>query len=275
MKQTTKFHYVYRITSIIENKHYYGSRSSILPPKEDLGFKYFTSSRDKEFVSDLKLNTNNYKLKIVSVFLNRNAAMLLEIKLHNKFDVGKNPNFYNKCKATSTGFSMEGIKQSETTKIKRSESLIGRKSSPETKAKLSKLKIGDLNPAKREDIRLKISKSKLGNTNMLGKTHSIETKEKISKSNKGKISWNRGTVNEISEETRQKMSDAKLNMTDEQKKNMHLWKKGRKLSENVKEKLRKPQKKIQCPICEKIGGISAMKQSHFNNCKWRVDNPEK
>lgn len=41
-----KYHYVYRITNKVENKHYYGSRSSNVPPIEDIGKKYFSSSSD-------------------------------------------------------------------------------------------------------------------------------------------------------------------------------------------------------------------------------------
>lgn len=45
-KVDDRFHYVYRITNLLENKHYYGSRSS----KElDIGIKYFTSSKDISF----------------------------------------------------------------------------------------------------------------------------------------------------------------------------------------------------------------------------------
>ena len=40
-------HYVYRITNIKENKHYYGTRSCEIEIKDDLGFYYFSSSTDK------------------------------------------------------------------------------------------------------------------------------------------------------------------------------------------------------------------------------------
>ena len=34
------FFYVYRITNILTNQHYYGSRTCNIPPEEDLGIKY-------------------------------------------------------------------------------------------------------------------------------------------------------------------------------------------------------------------------------------------
>lgn len=39
------------------------------------------------------------------------------------------------------------------------------------------------------------------------------------------------------------------------------------MSEETKQKLRKPKQKIQCPYCNKIGGSSQMKRYHFENCK--------
>ena len=36
MTSNTIYHYVYRITNLINNKHYYGKRSSKYKPKYDL-----------------------------------------------------------------------------------------------------------------------------------------------------------------------------------------------------------------------------------------------
>ena len=85
----TKYHYVYRITNKILNKHYYGKRSSIIEPKKDLGIIYFSSSTDKIFMEDQKLNSQNYKYKIIKVFELRIEASLYEIMLHNKFKVDR------------------------------------------------------------------------------------------------------------------------------------------------------------------------------------------
>jgi len=102
----SKFHYTYRITNLIENKHYYGVRSSKCHPSEDLGIVYFSSSKDKEFRKDQKENPQNYKYKVVSIHLTRKEAVKKEIKLHEKFDVAKNESFYNLCKQRSTGFDI-------------------------------------------------------------------------------------------------------------------------------------------------------------------------
>ena len=61
------YHYVYRITNKILNKHYYGKRSSKKLPKEDLGVNYFSSS--KKLKHDIKIvGKENFKFKIIKVF---------------------------------------------------------------------------------------------------------------------------------------------------------------------------------------------------------------
>ena len=104
LQDSKMYHYVYRITNTISNKHYYGKRSCNILPKNDLGVKYFSSSHDELFIRDQKQNTQNYKYKIIRVFDTSKDALSFEIRLHNKFDVGINENFYNKSKQTSVRF---------------------------------------------------------------------------------------------------------------------------------------------------------------------------
>ena len=106
------YHYVYRITNTISNKHYYGKRSCNTLPSLDLGVKYFSSSKDKLFIQDQKQNPQNYKYKIIRVFTTSKDAVAFEIRLHNKFDVGINESFYNKSKQTSIGFCFSATKES-------------------------------------------------------------------------------------------------------------------------------------------------------------------
>lgn len=101
-------HYVYRITNKVTKLHYYGKRSCACDPRLDLGVKYFSSSRDRAFISDQKINTDNYKYKIIKKFNTSKEALEYEIKLHDKFNVGKNPKFYNKAKQTALKFSTTG-----------------------------------------------------------------------------------------------------------------------------------------------------------------------
>jgi hypothetical protein len=116
-----KTHYVYRITNKKENKHYYGVRSTISSPYDDLGVKYFSSSTDHDFMESQKNEKENYKYKIVRIFSTREDAIALEINLHEKFDVARNPNFYNKARQTNSSFDLEGTKRSDEFKKNLSE----------------------------------------------------------------------------------------------------------------------------------------------------------
>jgi hypothetical protein len=104
MTSNTIYHYVYRITNLVEKKHYYGKRSSKCDPKLDLGKIYFSSSLDESFKLDQKKNPQNYRYKVVQSFQSGKEAIIREAILHHKFDVGANPRFYNKTKQTPNGF---------------------------------------------------------------------------------------------------------------------------------------------------------------------------
>ncbi len=113
-----KYNYVYRITNILTNKHYYGSRTSKMKPSEDLGFNYFSSSSNKSFINEQKTTPENFKYKIIKIFTNRKDALIKECFLHRKFNVGKNKNFYNKAIQTSEYFDVTGIPRSQEVKDK-------------------------------------------------------------------------------------------------------------------------------------------------------------
>ena len=104
-----KYNYVYRITNNKLNKHYIGARSSNIEPHLDLGVKYFSSSSDKEFKQDQIDNKTNYSYYIIDIFATREESINLEVYLHDKYNVGINESFYNKCKQTSTKFDTTGL----------------------------------------------------------------------------------------------------------------------------------------------------------------------
>ena len=133
------YHYVYRITNIKKNKHYYGARSCKISPKKDLGVLYFSSSKNKDFLTDQKENPDHYKYKIIKVFNSREEAISYEIKLHSKFNVATNDNFYNNAAQTSKGFDTTGktFTFSEQHIKNMNKDKYGKKLSEERKAKIS------------------------------------------------------------------------------------------------------------------------------------------
>ena len=104
-----RYYYVYRITNIVENKHYYGSRVSKCEPIKDLGIKYFSSSRDKDFKEEQKNYTENFKYKVIKIFDNTKDKEIYESYLHQYFNVSKNDSFYNKSNQTPFGWDTTGM----------------------------------------------------------------------------------------------------------------------------------------------------------------------
>jgi hypothetical protein len=103
-----KYHYTYQISNTRLQKHYIGVRSSSAPPLKDLGTKYFSSSTDKDFLKDQRENPGDYEYMILGLFSDRNLAVKGEIELHEGYDVGRNPRFYNRAIQTSVGFDTSG-----------------------------------------------------------------------------------------------------------------------------------------------------------------------
>ncbi len=93
-------------------KKYYGKRACNCDPKLDLGVKYFSSSQDKIFMIDQKNNPCDYMYTVVGNFITSDLAVRYEIYLHNKYNVGVNPLFYNKSKQTANNFDQTGVKRS-------------------------------------------------------------------------------------------------------------------------------------------------------------------
>lgn len=184
------YHYTYIITNVIENKYYIGCRSCHILPEKDLGVKYFSSSKDKEFRSDQKTNPQNYNYKIIAVFSNRGSAVMLEIKLHSIHDVGVNPKFYNRAKQTALGWDTTGV---DITALKRKKAIEKelKKLMPKRKVVMSDSQKAHLRALRTgfrhsEESKAKMSKARIGRTPMLGKKHKEDTKAKMSLDRTGK-----------------------------------------------------------------------------------------
>lgn len=161
---STKHHYVYRITNKRLKKHYYGVRSCSCLPIEDLGRKYFSSSTDEEFMKDQKEHPEDYKYKIIKEFDNRKDAEYLEKYLHEKFNVAANEHFYNRCKSTLMGFSVEGTHWTEEHHKKMKKVFENQKRSYEERfgpEKANKIKEKQRKP-KTEETKRKISIARKG-----------------------------------------------------------------------------------------------------------------
>ena len=258
-------HYTYRITNIKTNKSYIGVRSCEDIPVEDIGIKYFSSSSDKGFISEQRSNPEHFIYEVINTFDNRVDALTDEIRLHEMYDVCKNSEFYNLSKQTSNGMDFTGGNHSEETKLKIGEA--SKKRGISEKAKANLLWHAKNRIRTSEEIE-KLSEAKLGNTNASGK-RSEEFCKKVSERMQGKTYF-KGRIH--SDEAKKKMSKAKLGNTNASGKRNEEHRK--RISEGRKGKNTGPAPVVKCPHCEKEGGLYAMKQWHFKNCRYINKNKE-
>ena len=95
------YYYTYLLVSKQDNRLYIGSRGCPCKPEEDTSYMSSSKVESKEYLQNC--------LKIVlKTFLTRADALKHEIFLHEAFDVGNNPYFFNKVKQTTTKFDRSG-----------------------------------------------------------------------------------------------------------------------------------------------------------------------
>jgi hypothetical protein len=259
MKQ---YHYTYQIINLLNKISYIGLRTSNIEPEKDLGHKYFSSSTDSLFMKEQIEYPLNFKYEILNVFDNRLEAINDEMRLHEMYDVGSNPMFYNKQKQGSHVIDFTGKNHTEDSKIKIG--VASKERGISDKAR-ENLQWHGKNRKRTEEEKKKMANAKLGNTNASGK-RSEEVKRKISEAKKGKESSFKGKTHSI--ESKKKMSNAKSGDNNPKywKGKNRLDETKRKISENRKGKGTGPAIKTKCPHCKKEGGYSAMMRWHFNNC---------
>lgn len=198
-----KYHYTYLLVGL-DHRFYIGVRSCDCLPEED---SYLGSFTDKTF--------RPISRHIQKIWLTQQEALAHEIKLHDEFDVAKNPLFANRAKQTSIKFSRAGVKSgplSEEHKLKISLASSKYRATSETKLKIGKAHAGkkiSLETRKKISIshqnRTPEHRIKLGAAHK-GKTISEAQKQAIAIANRNKI---------VSIETKARMSQAKQKYSKE------------------------------------------------------------
>lgn len=184
--------------------YYYGDRSCICHPSEDIGIKYFSSSTLKLFIQDQKENHNDYKYKIVKIYETcREDAKQLEVDLHKRFDVKNHTKFINRANQSSEGFDTTGLnftftenhKQRISTDQSKNNSFKGK---IHTQAVKNRISVAQTGSKKSKETKNKISQSLKGRIkspehiekfrlSQLGKISSEESKNKQSKTMKAQF----------------------------------------------------------------------------------------
>jgi hypothetical protein len=221
---------IHRETSAI----YIGARSANeVPAVDDLGTFYFTSS---PYVSPI-FNEFDYEI----LFEGNSSEEVFKFEGELIKEHWKKPYLINRQNNGKFNFA-------------------GKKHTDEAIQKITNFQRGRKLPPRSKEHAQKISDAKIG------KPLSDEHKQKIKVANKGK---------EFTEEHKSNLSKSakgkKKGPMSEENKAKHRGKKHSvesriKMSDALKGK---KQQIVVCPHCGKEGGLAAMKQWHFNNCKNR------
>lgn len=235
--------FTYLIGWSSHNIWYYGVRYAKNATPDSLWTTYFTSSKA---VKELKGRIGDPDvIQIRKTFNTKEEAVLWESTVLRRIKACDRDDFLNKARSTPIKFALCGSKHwlgknhSEETKEKmkawieraRSENRLdngwaNKKHSEETKQKMREWNAN--RPAASLETRQKISEASKGRKTFLGRKHSEDTKIKLS-----------NVV--VSEETRIKMSLAAKNkprVSEETRIKMSANRRGRKHSEETKEKMR-------------------------------------
>ncbi len=168
--------YQHNYVYLIQNKDtlmmYPGVRSCDIEPLNDIGHKYFTSSKYTHFKDD----PENWNVWIIQDFDKRSDATCLETALHKQHGVSNNNLFYNRCNASISGFDTTGNIEISN---KISKSNKGRKFTKEHKNNISKYHYNSAGK----------------NNGMYNKTHSEKTRILMS-NRKNEIQENGKTISE-------------------------------------------------------------------------------
>ena len=193
MSQTI-YPYTYCITFIPTQQKYIGVRwGNKMPAADDFWHIYFTTSAPVKALIDQQ-GREAFRIDWIRTHETKEEAQAAETKLLRENDVVHNAMFLNQAIGVYTDNT--GRKHTPEAKEKIRAHNLTRKATPETKEKLSLMLLGN--------------KRALGNTNMLGKKHSAESKKKMSKSSMGAVPTIGMTGKKHSPETIEKMRVAKM-----------------------------------------------------------------
>ena len=223
---------------------YIGVRSCSCLPKNDSDYMGSSKPLDEA----METSPEAFVKTIIGTFPTREDANADEQRLHEMYDVARNPEFYNLCIAPM-GFHMSGRIQTVESRAKMSESksgekhpMYGKHRSDATKKKISESHKGKTFS---KESRKKMSESRTGSKNaMYGKSVSAATRKKLSEANSGEKHPMYGK--HLPEETRKKMSESQSgekshmygkHLPEETRKKISLANKGKTHTEETKKKM--------------------------------------
>ncbi len=76
-------------------KYYIGSRTSEIPPDQDLGHIYFSSSTNKNFIEEQRTTPNQFTYEVIETFPTLRQALDYETDLIQQTNALNDENYYN------------------------------------------------------------------------------------------------------------------------------------------------------------------------------------
>lgn len=246
------YHFIYETTNLVNGKKYRGKHST-----DNLDDGYLGSGLAIMRAVD-KYGKENFSREILQMCKDIHIAYFHEVLYVTPEWVDRDDT-YNLIPGGKGGY---GAKHSEETKQKLADIQRGKNHSEETKAKMSSSQ--KLRAPASIETRDKISES------LTGRSLSTEHKAAVAKTLTGF---------KHSDEARKNMGDSRRGKkrgphSEESKRNIGAGRRGILSSDETKAKISaalkgKKQSIVECPHCNKSGGVSSMKHWHFDNCKMK------
>ena len=262
----TPYGLVYKTTNLINGKIYIGQTVRI---QKFLKNNYYGSGIFLKRAIQ-KVGISNFTTEIIKYTENQKELDELEVYYIKQYQ-SYNPYGYN---IANGGFGAG--KHSQDTKDKISKAHKGRKRANEI---VDKIATANRGKKRTQEAKNKISKANYGKkrtqavidkikivskTAMLGKSHSEDTKDKMSKK---RMEHYNNYENRLKDSIKaitfyQNNQNVRLKISESLKGKCKSISTKSKISETLKNK-----PKVECPYCKKCGSVSNMKQWHFDKCK--------
>ena len=201
--------YVYKVTDKRTGKYYIGSKVTLNPDNYYIGYNYFTSSTDEDFVNDFRKNTTKYKHEVLKYFNNKQECLdyeadLIEEAWNNDRENLINRGFVRKSGKTRHVVSSNSPEVNEKRRLSMKGKNVGKKASPETIEKLRQAHLGKVQSEETKlkraeaiksfnkehpEVRIEAAKKISETYNSKSEEEKKEISTKISKALKGRTCW--------------------------------------------------------------------------------------
>ncbi len=231
--------FTYIITHKPTNVKYYGVRYAKHCHPNDLGTKYFSSSKIVKPLI-IKEGVENFSFEVRKIFETKEAAVAWEYKFLTRINAAQSPNWFNRYNGNRKFLILPGHN-------------LGHKKSDQTKQKMSKPKSAEHRQKLKEHLDVV-------------RTVPIWTDDRraqYSEMMSGEKNHNHGRSDHPGAINFANIAKARKGRTFEEL----YGDRAQELKEKCSRSASAPKRTAECPHCGKIGAVHLMPRYHFDNCK--------